>query len=129
MSVNYLYRVLPLSVNSLPFQPTANNTLDDSGCPLAGDSDEQVNAWVDIYATPIAQRLNSRALGMTSNLTATDVHNLISLCPFDSVAKEKLSQFCNLFEPEEFVSFEWGLDLDKYYGTGYVETPTFCRLC
>lgn len=62
---------------------------------------------------------------MTSNLTATDVHNLISLCPFDSVAKEKLSQICNLFEPPEFVSFEWGLDLDKYYGTGYVKTPDF----
>ncbi|KAF5363805.1 hypothetical protein D9756_000048 [Leucocoprinus leucothites] len=99
--------------------PTANNTLDDSGCPLAGDSDDHVDPWVELYATPIADRLNSQALGMSANLTATDVNNLITLCPFESVTKQKLSPFCRIFEREDFVDFEWSMDLDKYYGTGY----------
>lgn len=57
---------------------------------------------------------------MNSNLTAADVVDLISLCPFDSVAKQEPSQFCNIFEPEDFTNFEWGMNLDKYYGTGLV---------
>ncbi|KXN84944.1 3-phytase A [Leucoagaricus sp. SymC.cos] len=99
--------------------PTANNTLDDSGCPLAGDSDDKVNVWVDIYASPIADRLNSQAVGMNANITATDIDNLISLCPFESVAKQKLSRFCDVFERQDFTGFEWSMDLGKYYGTGY----------
>jgi hypothetical protein len=102
------------------YQKNANNTLADHGCPLAGDGDEKSDAWVDIYAAPIAKRLNSEALGMTSNLTAADVVNLISLCPFDTVAKQELSQFCHIFEPEDFINFEWGMNIDKYYGTGLV---------
>ncbi|XP_006456955.1 hypothetical protein AGABI2DRAFT_78719 [Agaricus bisporus var. bisporus H97] len=100
-------------------QTSANNTLAHSGCPLAGDGDEKSNAWVNIYATPIAKRFNSLAIDMNSNLTAADVVDLISLCPFDSVAKQEPSQFCNIFEPEDFTNFEWGMNLDKYYGTGY----------
>jgi len=99
-------------------QPTANNTLDDSDCPLAGNSDDHVDPWVNLYATPIAERLNSQALGMKANVTPVDVNNLITLCPFESVAKQKLSPFCRIFEPEDFANFEWGMDLGKYYGTG-----------
>lgn len=57
---------------------------------------------------------------MSANLTAIDVNNLISLCPFESVAKQKLSQFCHVFESQDFANFEWGMNLDKYYGTGCV---------
>lgn len=64
---------------------------------------------------------------MTANLTTTDVDNLISLCPFESVAKQKLSQVCNIFEPQDFANFEWARNVDKYYGTGYVAYPTFSR--
>jgi len=55
---------------------------------------------------------------MKANLTPVDVNNLITLCPFESVAKQKLSLFCKVFEPEDFANFEWGMDLSKYYGTG-----------
>jgi hypothetical protein len=101
-------------------QAHANNTLADAGCPLAGSGDEKTDVWVNIYATPIANRLNSEALGMTSNLTAANVVDLISLCPMDTIAKEELSQFCNIFEPDDFINFEWGMNLEKYYGTGLV---------
>jgi len=55
---------------------------------------------------------------MKANLTPVDINNLITLCPFESVAKQKLSLFCKAFEPEDFANFEWGMDLSKYYGTG-----------
>ncbi|KAJ3570644.1 hypothetical protein NP233_g4261 [Leucocoprinus birnbaumii] len=100
-------------------EPTANNTLDDSGCPLAGDSDDEVVPWVEQYASPIAERLNSQALDMTTNLTATDIDSLITICPFESITKQTLSPFCKIFKKKDFVEFEWGMDLDKYYGTGY----------
>jgi len=43
----------------------------------------------------------------------------MSLCPFETVAKETRSQFCDLFTREEFEAFEYYGDLNKYYGYGY----------
>ena len=68
------------------------------------------------------KRLNAAALG--ANLTGDDVTSIISLCAFDTVAKEKPSQFCNLFTQSDFDGFEYYMDLDKYYGTGLVSPPT-----
>ena len=42
------------------------------------------------------------------------------MCPFESVAKEVLSPFCALFDDEDFRAFEYYVDLEKYYKTGYV---------
>jgi len=72
-----------------------------------------------VYGPPITARLNSGAPG--ANLSDADTFNLISLCPFESVAKESASQFCTLFEqePNAFPGFEYSGDLDKFYGTGY----------
>ncbi|KAF8653453.1 hypothetical protein AX16_003928 [Volvariella volvacea WC 439] len=94
-----------------------NDTLDDSMCPAAGDSDVQTEQWLDIYGPPIAARLNAWAPG--ANLTGDDIFDLISLCPFDSVAKQTFSPFCALFTEEDLEGFEYNGDLDKYYGTGY----------
>ncbi|KAL1748694.1 histidine phosphatase superfamily [Schizophyllum fasciatum] len=94
-----------------------NDTLDDAMCPNAGDSDAQTDEWTSLYATPIAERLNANAVG--ANLSATNVYNLMSLCPFDTLAKEKPSPFCDLFTQDEFEGFAYVGDLDKYYGTGY----------
>ncbi|KAL0960773.1 hypothetical protein HGRIS_005794 [Hohenbuehelia grisea] len=94
-----------------------NNTLEDSLCPNAGNSAVQTQQWAQVFATPIADRLNQGAPG--ANLTAVDIFNLISLCPFDSVAKETKGPFCDIFDDAAFQGFEYTGDLDKFYGTGY----------
>ncbi|KAG6840186.1 hypothetical protein C0991_008350 [Blastosporella zonata] len=95
----------------------ANTTLADSMCPNAGDAGAQKGAWVLKYASSIAARLNKHAPG--ANLTATDVYNLMNMCPFESVFYNRLSPFCNLFTQAEFEQLEYYGDLDKYYHTGY----------
>ncbi|KAI0089281.1 phytase [Irpex rosettiformis] len=96
-----------------------NDTLDDSQCPAAGGPSNQTAAWEAIYAAPIAAKLNSAAPG--ANLTANDIFNLISLCPFETVASFNKSQWCTLFEQYStaFPGFAYEGDLDKFYGTGY----------
>ncbi|KAI5115967.1 hypothetical protein M0805_000610 [Coniferiporia weirii] len=98
-------------------QEALNDTLDDNMCPNAGSGDDQTNAWQAVYGSPIAARLNSLSPG--ANLTASDVSSLISLCPFDTLANEVPSPFCNLFNQTDFEGFEYFGDLGKYYGTGY----------
>lgn len=85
-------------------------------CPNAGEPDEQVAIWTDIFATPIADRLNTWAPG--ANLLASDVVSLISLCAFESVALERLSEWCQLFDGKEFAQYEYYSDLEKYYNRG-----------
>ncbi|KAH8106453.1 phosphoglycerate mutase-like protein [Phellopilus nigrolimitatus] len=101
----------------LILRESLNDTLDDSMCPNAGDSDKYTDAWQSVYATPIAARLNAAA--PDANLTVDDVSSLISLCPFDTLAKETPSAFCSLFNQSDFYGFEYLGDLSKYYGTGY----------
>lgn len=97
-----------------------NDTLDDSQCPAAGSSDPQTGAWEAVYIPPIAASLNAGAPG--ANLTTADVFNLISLCPFVSIATLQKSPFCTLFEqfPNALPGFSYDGDLNKFYGTGCV---------
>ena len=87
-------------------------------CPAALPSDPQTTAWTNTFAPPITAFLNAAAPG--ANLTNADTANLISLCPFETVAKQKKSPFCTLFEgiPGSFSGFAYIGDLDKFYGTG-----------
>ncbi|KAJ7618166.1 acid phosphatase [Mycena polygramma] len=100
-----------------------NDTLDNSGCPNAGNSDNQTDTWLAVFAPNITARLNSWAPG--ANLTDAETYALISMCPFHTVGsfvpggQLKLSPFCALFTDAEFAAFEYSMDLDKYYGTGY----------
>jgi hypothetical protein len=87
-------------------------------CPNAGGSDPQTSQWLSQYGPPIAARLNKQAPG--ANLTSADAYSLLSLCPFDTVAQNSLSPFCNLFTNSDFQQFEYSGDLDKYYNTGFV---------
>jgi hypothetical protein len=92
-------------------------------CPNQGSPARQTGEWLSIYAKPITARLNKGAPG--ANLTDTDTFSIMSLCPFESVAKARLSQFCDLFSLAEFQGFEYLGDLDKYYGTGFVYSSSF----
>lgn len=94
-----------------------NCTLTNKMCPNAGEPSEQTDAWARIYGYPVAARLNSVAPG--ANLLPEDIPDLMPLCPFETVATEKKSPFCALFTKEEFQNYEYYMDLEKYYRTGY----------
>ena len=87
-------------------------------CPQVGTSSHATKAWVDVFTPAIADRINAAAPG--AKLKKTDVVNLMSLCPFDTVAHEAPSPWCDLFTPEEWVSYEYYGDLIDYYGNGWV---------
>ncbi|KAF8998836.1 phytase [Cyathus striatus] len=115
-----------MTTRTLPAPPLilsedGNDTLDDAMCPSAGSSDPQTNTWIDTFFPPLTAYLNTHAPG--ANLSTSDVYNLMSLCPFETLAKEARSPFCALFEGgvlgTGWEGFEYEGDLDKYYGTGY----------
>ncbi|KAF9077976.1 phytase [Rhodocollybia butyracea] len=89
-------------------------------CPAIGSPDSQTSTWINIYAKPIADRLNEAAPG--ANLTSIEVYYLMALCAFHSVAKATASDWCGVFDEEAWKGFEYAMDLDKYYGTGYGQT-------
>jgi hypothetical protein len=87
-------------------------------CPNAGNGEQQKSQWQSVYAAPISAWLNEAAPG--ANLTGADISSLISLCPFETAAKNATSSFCDLFTLDDFRGYEYFGDLDKYYGTGLV---------
>jgi len=74
-------------------------------------------AFIDVAAKHIAARLNSAAPG--ANLDPQDAYAIMHLCPFETVAKGKLSRFCSLFSEEDFEIYEYAGDLEKFYNAGY----------
>ncbi|KAH0840375.1 histidine phosphatase superfamily [Lanmaoa asiatica] len=96
---------------------STNDTLDNKMCPQVGTSNQATKAWASVFTPAIADRMNAAAPG--AKLKKTDVVNLMSLCPFDTVAHEAPSQWCDLFTPEEWASYEYYGDLVDYYGNGY----------
>ncbi|OSD04415.1 phytase [Trametes coccinea BRFM310] len=105
-------------VLSVILSEAGNDTLDDNMCPSAGDSSPQTSQWLATFAPPMTARLNAGAPG--ANLTDADTYNLLSLCAFETVATEKRSAFCDVYEELKAEgAFSYNGDLDKYYGTGY----------
>jgi hypothetical protein len=99
-----------------------NNTLWNNQCPRARHdlSDEMVGKWVSVFAPPIVQRMNTLAPG--ANITQDNIMPLMSLCSFETLARQKTSLWCWVFKPKEYDQFEYWTDLEKYYFTGYVAT-------
>jgi hypothetical protein len=87
-------------------------------CPGSESSKDEMKTFVDIAFQEIAARLNSAAPG--ANLDPQETLAIMLLCPFESVADEKLSPFCNLFSKGDFEIYEYAADLEKFYNTGYV---------
>lgn len=112
-------------VLSVIIDENLNDTLDDNMCPAAGSSDPQTNQWLATFAPPITKALNKGA--PHANLTDTDTFNLISVCAFESVYKQRGSEFCDFFASEKgaLPGFAYNGDLDKYYNTGYVQCVTY----
>jgi hypothetical protein len=103
-------------ISSLTRVHQLNDTLVNKMCPKAGEPKHQTKKWQSIYAPPITARLNAAAPG--ANLKDADTTNLISLCPFETVAHQQLSPFCALFTLDDFQGYEYLMDLEKYYYTG-----------
>lgn len=87
-------------------------------CPGSDSSKGEMKTFVDIAFQKIAARLNSAAPG--ANLDPQDTLAIMHLCPFESVANEELSPFCNLFSKDDLEIYEYAADLEKFYNTGYV---------
>lgn len=85
-------------------------------CPNVGDGNDERDEWLATAFTPLAHRLNKAAPG--AKLKAKDVYSLMALCPFDSLAYNRLSAICQLFDDKEFELFEYANDIDTYYDTG-----------
>ena len=62
------------------------------------------------------------------------VFSLMAMCLFESVAKPELergrggSQFCALFDEEDWRDFEYHADVEKYYKDGCVSPLLFLPL-
>ncbi|KAH7909639.1 histidine phosphatase superfamily [Hygrophoropsis aurantiaca] len=102
---------------SVILSESGNDTLDNSMCPNAGSSSNETTQWLSVFAPSIADRLNAAAPG--ANLTNSDILNIMSMCPYETVANEAPSPFCDLFSLEEFDSFGYYEDVKDYYGNGY----------
>ncbi|KAI0941138.1 hypothetical protein AcV7_002782 [Taiwanofungus camphoratus] len=72
-------------VLSVILSESANDTLDDANCPNARSADAQDAAWQAVYAPNITAALNAYAPG--ADLDDDDTGSLMSLCPFETVAK------------------------------------------
>lgn len=67
--------------------------------------------WLSVFAPPITRRLNGVLPG--ANLTNSDIVNLMSLCGFDTAAKNGApSPWCNVFTPQEWKSNQYYYDLE-----------------
>ncbi|KAH7887292.1 histidine phosphatase superfamily [Phlebopus sp. FC_14] len=95
----------------------SNNTLDESTCPNFSSQHGQANTWRDVFAPPIADRLNRAAPG--AGIDAKDVASLMPLCAFETIFHGTASPFCSIFTQEEFQAYEYYVDIKKFYKTGY----------
>jgi hypothetical protein len=115
-------------------QEKSNNTLSDGklACALGDQSliftvDMCINAkqgkaethmWRAVFGPPIAKRLNKWAPG--ADMSEADVWNLMSICPIETQLWQEASELCALFTRDEWASYEYYGDLEKFYRTGYV---------
>ncbi|KAI4250514.1 MAG: hypothetical protein L6R40_000113 [Gallowayella cf. fulva] len=76
--------------------------------------------WEKIYLQDATRRL--QALSPSFKLTVSDVYDMQTLCPYETVAFG-YSAFCNLFTYEEWQGFEYSIDL-AFAGNNYFQSPT-----
>ncbi|KII87239.1 hypothetical protein PLICRDRAFT_177012 [Plicaturopsis crispa FD-325 SS-3] len=108
---------LPDSVN----YTSADSLTPSAACPAytTGDTGAvTANAWRAAYQGRVAERLNKGELrGTGVVLTAGDVGVMQDLCGFSAEIDGDL-RFCDVFEPSEWLDYEYAHDLNYYYGSG-----------
>lgn len=107
---------------SLP--DSVNNTFADSltpstSCPLYASGDRgstMASQFRATYLPNIATRLNQHFLdGLV--LAPTDIGIMQDLCGFSAEINGD-TRFCDIFEPSEWLDYEYAHDLNYYYGSG-----------
>ena len=91
----------------------------DSYSGSAGSKEQKV--WKNLYAQPIADRLNAEGSLAAFNWTVADVFAAQQLCGYDTVIAGEVSPWCNTtaFTNEDWLSFEYANDLMYHYSLGY----------
>ena len=96
------------------------NPLEPKNCGAFDKRAGKVNQtdFASVFVHDIQTRLK-RDLHI-ADLSILDVINLMDLCPFETVASSAgdPSEFCNLFRPDEWKSYNYYQSLGKYYGFG-----------
>lgn len=80
--------------------------------------------WTLTYAPAIVQRLQPQLQGL--NLTFRDVYAMLDLCAYETVALGD-SDFCALFTEQDFLNYNYGMDLAFHYSYGF-GSPTTAAL-
>ncbi|KAA1122069.1 hypothetical protein PGTUg99_025758 [Puccinia graminis f. sp. tritici] len=108
-------KINPIEPLVISEDPDSNNTLDNNSCPNRESSGEK-QQWLNIFGPRITERLNSQAIN--AELNNEDTLALMQLCIFESIADEKLSRLCGIFEHGDWPGYGYYYDLDKYYNHG-----------
>ncbi|KAL1624830.1 hypothetical protein SLS54_003552 [Diplodia seriata] len=103
-----------------------NNTL--AGYYQCNNSNAAVNEggrnasaeWASIYLANATERIQEQVQGL--NWTITDSYYAQSLCSYETVALG-FSHFCSLFTYDEWLGYEYSIDLQFAGGYGY-QSPT-----
>lgn len=97
--------------------PKQNNTLAPRCNTSFPAGAAAVAQWRNVYIPNIQKRLQSQAKGL--NLTQTDIYNMLSMCPYETVS-QGYSRFCNIFTKEEWEQYEYDLDLGFQTTVGFM---------
>lgn len=101
-----------------------NNTLEPKyGCPNGKEiklGDNLRKEWQNVYLRKSLDRIQQNIQGI--NLTIADMENFISMCPYE-MSGQGYSNFCSLFDKEEWKSFEYENDLKFQANNGFM-SPT-----
>lgn len=107
-------------------QQNFNNSLagyfqcNNSNAPVNAGGNNASTVWENIYLQNATKRL--QALSPNFKLNVSDVYNMQTLCPYETVAFG-YSAFCDLFTYEEWEDFEYSIDL-SFAGNNYFQSPT-----
>ncbi|KAL9587999.1 MAG: hypothetical protein Q9203_003182 [Teloschistes exilis] len=107
-------------------QQNFNNSLagyfqcNNSNAPVNAGGNNASTVWENIYLQNATKRL--QALSPNFKLNVSDVYNMQTLCPYETVAFG-YSAFCDLFTYEEWQDFEYSVDL-SFAGNNYFQSPT-----
>ncbi|KAF8704572.1 histidine acid phosphatase family, partial [Rhizoctonia solani] len=114
---------LPQPDVSIIISDTSNNTLNVQTCVTAeaidpAPGDIASGDWLGRFAPPVTKRLNQLLPG--AGLNDNDTINLMSLCGFDTAARNgSASPWCGAFDQSVWRNNEYYYDLEKYYSKSY----------
>ncbi|KAL4895637.1 histidine phosphatase superfamily [Aspergillus ambiguus] len=103
--------------NSLAGDKQCINSKNDRSS--AGDNAS--SQWQSIYLKNATERFR-RSMTGNANWTVDDTYNAQTMCPYETVGLG-YSPFCSLFTYEEWLGFEYSMDL-SYYGSHSFGAPT-----